>query len=317
MRGCMASRPPTAELAAFLAASPPGTRLWVRGLGRSMWPLLRSGDAVQVLRCGAEAVAPGDIAMLARAGGGLTAHLVTSTSPLRTASFLGREDPSAELLGRVVRVRTRGLVLPVPVLARPLLHAAQRLGSATFQSPALRGARQQVREWATSSWSRSGRARWLGALTVRPLRPGEEEALLVFMGHHLPHAAAELGSMLAERAGLAVGAFDERGRSWGFGYAEAPEREAGRSGGRARVRWVVVAPVARRLGVGASLLRALAEEASSRGLSELWVELPTRDTRLFQLFRSRGFREVELAGTRRVMVLTLGGGASPLHWPGG
>jgi hypothetical protein len=52
-------------------------------------------------------------------------------------------------------------------------------------------------------------------------------------------------------------------------------------------------------------------------MTALWVELPTEDTRLFRLFHSRGFREVELAGTRRVMVLTLGGDASPLHWPGG
>jgi mycothiol synthase len=271
-----------------------------------MWPLLRSGDAVQVLRCGAEAVSPGDIAVLARAGGGLTAHLVTGTSPLRTASFLGREDPSAELLGRVVRVRTRGLVLPVPVLARPLLRAVQRVGSAAFQSPALRSARHLTREWAMSSWTRPGRARWLGALTVRPLGPEDEEALLIFAGHYLPEAAAEVGAGLAGSEGRVVGAFDARGRLRGFGYAE-----------RARIRWSVVAPVARRLGVGGALLRTLAEEARARGLSELWVEFPTHDTRLLRFFRSQGFREVEPTGSSRVMVLTLDGESVPLHWPGG
>ena len=46
---------------------PEGGTLWVRGLGRSMWPLLRSGDSLQVLRCAAEAVAPGDLAVLLRA----------------------------------------------------------------------------------------------------------------------------------------------------------------------------------------------------------------------------------------------------------
>ncbi|WP_375767535.1 N-acetyltransferase [Archangium gephyra] len=233
---------------------PEGGTLWVRGLGRSMWPLLRSGDSLQVLRCAAEAVAPGDLAVLLRADGGLTAHLVTGTSPVRTASLLGREDPSAELLGRVIRVRTRGVEVPVPVLARPLLRAAQRLGTTAFRSPVLRGARHLARAWGTSEWTRRGRARWLGALTVRPLRPGEEEALLVFVGHHLPHAAAELGPGLARGAGLAVVALDARGRLRGFAYAE-----------QGRVRWRVVAPVARGLGVDGALQRELAREARARG----------------------------------------------------
>ena len=239
---------------------PEGRTLWVRGLGRSMWPLLRSGDSLQVLRCAAEAVAPGDVAVLLRADGGLTAHLVTGTSPVRTASLLGKEDPSAELLGRVIRVRTRGVEVPVPVLARPLLRAAQRLGTTAFRSPVLRGVRQRAREWGTSAWTRRGRARWLGALTVRPLRPGEEQALLVFAGHHLPHAAAELGRGLSRGAGLAVVALDARGRLRGFVSAEE---------GSGRVRWRVVAPVARGLGVDGALLRELAREARARGQAVL------------------------------------------------
>lgn len=240
----------------LLRQLPEGGTLWVRGLGRSMWPLLRSGDSLQVRRCAAEAVAPGDLAVLLRADGGLTAHLVTGTSPVRTASLLGKEDPSAELLGRVIRVRTRGVEWPVPVLARPLLRAAQRLGTTAFRNPMLRGARQLAREWGTSAWTRPGRARWLGAMTVRPLRPGEEEALLVFAGHHLPHAVAELGPALARGEGLAMGAFDARGRLRGFTYAEE---------GSARVRWRVVAPVARGLGVDGALVRELAREARARG----------------------------------------------------
>ncbi|MFP2961377.1 hypothetical protein ACLEPN_27110, partial [Myxococcus sp. 1LA] len=35
-----------------LEALPPGHRLWVRGAGRSLFPLLRAGDAVRVMRCG-------------------------------------------------------------------------------------------------------------------------------------------------------------------------------------------------------------------------------------------------------------------------
>ncbi|MFY0570878.1 N-acetyltransferase [Archangium lansingense] len=287
-----------------LRALPLGRTLWVRGLGRSMWPLLRSGDSVQVLRCAAEAVAPGDLAVLLRADGGLTAHPVTGTSPVRTASFLGLEDPAAELLGRVVRVRTRGLEVRLPVLARPLLRAAQRLGTTAFRSPVLRGARRLVREWGTSSWTRPGRARWLGTLTVRPLRPGEEEALLVFAGHHQPQAAAELGPGLARGAGLVVGAFDARGRLRGFTYAEA---------GSERVRWLVVAPVARRLGVGGALLGGLAREARARGWAVLRAPPSLVDSRLSRLLRAQGFREVAPGEAGRYWVLPLKDEPPPLH----
>ncbi|WP_052517900.1 hypothetical protein [Archangium violaceum] len=235
---------------------PEGRTLWVRGLGRSMWPLLRSGDSIQVLRCAVEAVALGDLAVLLRADGGLTAHLVTGTSPVRTASLLGREDPSAELLGRVIRVRTRGVEVPVPVLARPWLRAAQRLGTTAFRNPVSRGAVRLARAWGTSAWTRPARARWLGAWTVRPLCPAEAHVLLVFAGHHLPHAAAELGAELARGAGLVMGAFDARGRLRGFVYAEE---------GSARERWLLVAPMARGLGVDGALLRELAREARARG----------------------------------------------------
>ncbi|MFP2898287.1 hypothetical protein [Corallococcus sp. 4LFB] len=50
----------TAELADLLAALPFGHRLWVRGMGRCLYPLLRSGDAVRLLRCGPERLARGE-----------------------------------------------------------------------------------------------------------------------------------------------------------------------------------------------------------------------------------------------------------------
>jgi GNAT superfamily N-acetyltransferase len=103
---------------------------------------------------------------------------------------------------------------------------------------------------------------------VRPLRPGEEELLLVFAGHHLPGAVAELRAGLAAGAGLAVGAFDARGRLRGFAFA----REE--AAGKARVRWRAVAPVAHGLGVDASLLRVLAREAEARGQALLSAPSP-------------------------------------------
>lgn len=130
---------------ALLRELPQGSRLWLKGLGNSMWPLLRSGDPVQVARCGLESVALGDIAVLTRAGRGLVAHVVLSRSPLRTASLLGVEDPPAELLGRVERVRTREHVL---VLARPvrlLLYSTCRLAAIARQRPLLRRLWRQLR----------------------------------------------------------------------------------------------------------------------------------------------------------------------------
>jgi mycothiol synthase len=98
----------TTELEAvadWLGVSAPGTRLWVRGLGRSMWPLLDSGDAIEVERCDASRLRRGDIALMRVSPQTLTAHLVTAVSPLRTASFLGRADLLSEgsaVLGRAV-----------------------------------------------------------------------------------------------------------------------------------------------------------------------------------------------------------------------
>lgn len=130
---------------ALLRELPQGSRLWLQGLGQSMWPLLRSGDYVQVARCAPESVALGDMAVLARAGGGLMAHVVISRSPLRTASLLGVEDPPAELLGRVERVRTRSQVLVLGPSVSTLLYTTCRLASAARRRPALRALWRRLR----------------------------------------------------------------------------------------------------------------------------------------------------------------------------
>ncbi|MFP2925308.1 hypothetical protein ACLESO_08835 [Pyxidicoccus sp. 3LG] len=76
-------KPPSTEvLLDVLESLPPGQRLWVRGAGRSLYPLLRSGDAVRVLRCGPGLLARGDVALM-RHGRQLVAHVVVSTQPWR------------------------------------------------------------------------------------------------------------------------------------------------------------------------------------------------------------------------------------------
>ncbi len=68
-----------ADLLELIEATPPGRQLWVRGAGRSLYPLLRSGDSVRVLRCAPEELARGDVALV-RVGRRLLAHVVISDS---------------------------------------------------------------------------------------------------------------------------------------------------------------------------------------------------------------------------------------------
>ncbi|MFP2909123.1 N-acetyltransferase, partial [Pyxidicoccus sp. 3LFB2] len=79
--------PSTEVLLDVLEALPPGQRLWVHGAGQGLYPLLRRGDAVRVLRCGPGTLARGDVALM-RQGRKLVAHVVVSTRPWLTASLL-------------------------------------------------------------------------------------------------------------------------------------------------------------------------------------------------------------------------------------
>ena len=105
------------EWTAAFRAMPAGTRWWLRGLGASMWPLLASGDALEVERTAPGGLRVGELALLADARGAPVAHLVRSVTPLRTAGFLRPDDGQLlEPLGRAVAVQ-RG---PVRVPLAPL-----------------------------------------------------------------------------------------------------------------------------------------------------------------------------------------------------
>lgn len=110
-----------AEVLRLLEALPRGRALWLTGLGRSMVPLLWPGDEVRVLRCGEESLAAGDIALVLRVDGRLSAHLVVRTGPLETRSFLGTPDALQRVLGRVTAVRRGRLQVPVPRSSRGVL----------------------------------------------------------------------------------------------------------------------------------------------------------------------------------------------------
>ncbi|MFZ5441912.1 MAG: N-acetyltransferase, partial [Myxococcota bacterium] len=99
---------------ALLRGLPEGGVMWLRAAGRSLWPLLREGDSLRVVRVArAEALRPGDVAVVKLPSGILAAHLVVSSAPLQTVSTAGVLDPQPlEPLGRVTGFRRAGLVLP-------------------------------------------------------------------------------------------------------------------------------------------------------------------------------------------------------------
>lgn len=120
-----------------MMALPSGTRRWLRVRGRSMWPLLWSGDEVRLVR--GAGLSPGDAAVLLAADGSLVTHLVASTSPLETRSFLGTVDaPGLTALGPVDRVRRGGVELP---WSRGVAWGAHGAALAAQRSA-----------WATTAW---------------------------------------------------------------------------------------------------------------------------------------------------------------------
>jgi hypothetical protein len=116
-----------ADILRLLEALPEGRALWLTGLGRSMVPLLWPGDGVRVLRCGEGALEAGDIALVQRQDGRLSAHLVVRTGPLETRAFLGARDEVHRVLGRVTDVRRGRLQVPLPRASRGVLLSVHRV----------------------------------------------------------------------------------------------------------------------------------------------------------------------------------------------
>lgn len=295
-----------ADLSSLLEQSPMGTRLWVRGTGRSLYPLLRSGDAVQVERCGPEALAPGDVALL-RGRRGLTAHVVTATLPLVTESLLGGVDADEGVaLGRVVALRRGRLVIPLPRPSRPMLLLTQRALASAYGRPEARNLFRRARDATFSGWSTPLRRWWLGELEVRRLRKEDLDALLVFAGERLQASAGFLRQQLLSRwadearpLGAAVGAFDAEGRLHAFAWMDDYRQEGLRLEGL-WVRSLMVAPQARRMGVASRLLDCLVEAARSQGADSLYADIDEDNDASLHTFRKAGFHLSSEALTRCV-----------------
>ena len=129
----------------ILEGRPRGAVLWMRVHGRSMYPLLWSGQFVRIVRCGPDDVLPGDFAVGRRPDGVLIAHVVASTDPVRLSTSFGRLDPiGTEVLGRADAMRTRGgCVIPLPRYIRRVVLPVQSALGAAVQDPCFVGA--QVR----------------------------------------------------------------------------------------------------------------------------------------------------------------------------
>jgi mycothiol synthase len=297
---------PADVLLEALEALPPGQRLWVRGAGRSLSPLLRGGDAVRVLRCGPEGLSRGDVALV-RQGRQLVAQVVVSTRPWRTASLLGRgEGADGVALGRVVAVRRGPWVLPLPRPFSPALWMTQRTLSAAWARPRTRLVYRRVRDFFFSGWSRALRGRLVGPLEVRLLTAGDLDALLVFAGERLVVSASFLRRQLrerwglpgAERRGAAAGAFDAQGRLCGFAWADS-YRQEGLALDGAWVRSLVVAPRARQMGVATRLVECLMAEVHRQGEPRLYADIDEDNGASLRTFQKLGFRSASRDLTRR------------------
>jgi RimJ/RimL family protein N-acetyltransferase len=313
----MANRRP-ADLAALVEATPAGRQIWLRGAGRSLYPLLRSGDSVRVLRCAPEGLARGDMALV-RVGRRLVAHVVVSTEPLTTASLLGGRDPAGVALGRITALRRGSLLLPLPRLSRPTLFLGQRLLSGLWARPQAREVVRQLRDFTVSGWSRPLRRRWLGTLEIRPLTAEDLDALLVFAGERLLVPTSFLRQQLLGRwarepepVGTAAGAFDKTGRMCGFAYLDDYRQEGLQLEGL-WVRSLVVAPRARRMGVAFQLIGALMEEGRRQGAERIFADIDEDNFTSQRTFRRAGFRASSAELVQRVNAeWSASGGLKPL-----
>ncbi len=123
----------------------------------------------------------------------------------------------------------------------------------------------------------------MSEIAVRLLRPGDEDVVRSFATHEGPGDPAGL---LADPRSVMLVAFDGK-QPVGFVLAhELPRRHGVRS--KLFVYEVEVAPVHRRRGIAAALLRRLAELAGERGIHEGFVLTQPDNGPANALYRSAG-----------------------------
>lgn len=279
------------ELIQSFAQAPFGTRLWLPGLGRSMAPLLNSGDAVEVERCDEAGLRPGDVALLLR-GKALVAHVVNRSSPVETMNLRGVVDPpGAVLLGRVVTLRRGARLVRVNPAVRLAVLGMVRLARSARATPVLRRLGMAVRSGVYGPSTSALRERWLGEIRVQALGPQDLAQTLRFCGDHLDLDAFFLSRQLTQRWSTgqhAFGAFGRDARMVGFGFVDA-YREEGVDLDGEWLRFQFVAPVARGLGVARRLVLAQVAAAAQRGVLRVYADVRADNLASLRLFQRLGF----------------------------
>ena len=270
----------------------------VRVIGRSLWPLVRSGGRLEVERCDAQALHLGDLAVAwVKSRNILVCHMVVGTDPVRTAALLGGEDGEIEVLGKARRFssqpgrwhRASTFAHALPLLRRAVLQARR--------SESLRRVKRLAERGLTVRGSEQLRRRWLGPLEVRRIGKEDVEQLVYLVGQSLPNVSSRflelqlLGAWTRGQGG-AVGAWSTRGVLEGFAYLGRYSDEGIPVDGF-WIRSVHVALLCRGLGLARRLVSELLEVAREQGLAEVFVDIRADNAHSLALHQRLGFEPVD------------------------
>lgn len=286
----MERQEPSVDSAATFELMLEGARCSMRVGGPWLMPLLHCTEVVQVERCGERALSPGAIAVVRRPNRAPIIQIVESTRPLRLASFGGPLLATGTVLGRVLStpfgpswwgLRQNGRWLH-------LAHLWYRWAKDGAFTRALAAALSFASAVPPGLLIRRVR---LGRLSARLLSPEDVRAVVAFVGDHTELRLEFIERQLArrwQRFGAAAGVEDGGGRLVGFAFLDQYTEEGVAVGGH-WIRNLVVAPRARRLGVGAALVSLLLDAARRRGLREVRADIRTDNVASRALFARAGF----------------------------
>lgn len=287
-----------ASLARRLRRLEVGQTLELRGLGRSLWPVIRSGARLTVERVPASAVRTGDLAVAwLESRQSLVCHLVVATRPVRTAALLGPEDDDVEVLAVVRRATGPGVLIRRPGPFRPLLPLLRRGALKARETGWTRQARDAAKLLLEFPPSVRLRRAYLGPIELRRLGPQDFEALAIYAGHHLPTFRAafmeeQLRGAWTRSEGGSVGVFNRAGALVGSAYLGRYSDEGVAVAGY-WIRAVYVAPMYRGFGLARRLVAELLELAREQGHAEVFVDIRADNAHSLALHGRLGFEPVE------------------------
>ncbi len=289
-----------AEMADVLEAAELNAELWVRGFGRSMWPVLSTGDSVKVRRCGVKALRVGHLAAVRTRRGNLRVHVVTSKRPFRSQPFLGGDDSLERVLGRVVSLRSRGLTLPVPDLLRAPIGVAQKVAAWSASQPWVEGMTRRAWQSLCSGSTGELRRALIGPLRVRRLTHADRDAVVAFVGDHLPLSQRFIDHQLLSRweeHGAAAGVLGRGGKLFGFAYLDEYRQEGVDLDGH-WIRSIYVSPVARGLGLAGALVDELCTAARLQGITRVEADVQADNRSSLAMLERQGFTDAPFSRIR-------------------